>query len=129
MHTLAGACCSVYIRYVLYCSSSRSVMATKQAVVFPSGMLWRSYAEQLWPVWDSLEYILQAGDLARASACIAAASVLCRDVVIETATDDFYRKNLYNNYGEVGLSVKELVDKFSQASEQHKQVGVSVVTV
>eukprot|EP00878_Enallax_costatus_P020068 GHUV01021198.1.p1 GENE.GHUV01021198.1~~GHUV01021198.1.p1 ORF type:complete len:348 (+),score=82.46 GHUV01021198.1:209-1252(+) len=45
-----------------------------------------------------------------------------REVVIDTASDDFYKKNLYNNYGEVGLSVKDLVDKFSQTSEQHKQV-------
>lgn len=43
-------------------------------------------------------------------------------MVLDTATDDFYKTNMYNNYGEVGLSVKELVDKFSQASEQHKQV-------
>lgn len=30
---------------------------------------------------------------------------------------------MYNNYGEVGLSVKDMVDKFAAASAQHKQVS------
>eukprot|EP00879_Flechtneria_rotunda_P026973 GHRR01028826.1.p1 GENE.GHRR01028826.1~~GHRR01028826.1.p1 ORF type:complete len:250 (+),score=76.77 GHRR01028826.1:467-1216(+) len=45
-----------------------------------------------------------------------------REVVVDPASDDFYKRHLYSNYGEVGLSVKELVDKFSTASAQHKQV-------
>jgi hypothetical protein len=38
--------------------------------------------------------------------------------------DDFYKQHLFSNYGDVGLSVKELVDKFAQASKQHQQVWV-----
>ncbi len=41
---------------------------------------------------------------------------------MDPASDDFYRQHPYNNYGEVGLSVKEMVDKFAAASAQHKQV-------
>jgi hypothetical protein len=43
-------------------------------------------------------------------------------VVIDAASDDFYKQHMYNNYGEVGLSVKDMVDKFAAASAQHKQV-------
>lgn len=41
---------------------------------------------------------------------------------MDAASDDFYRQHMYNNYGEVGLSVKDMVDKFAAASAQHKQV-------
>ena len=44
-------------------------------------------------------------------------------MVIDAASDDFYKQHMYNNYGEVGLSVKDMVDKFAAASTQHKQVG------
>jgi hypothetical protein len=47
----------------------------------------------------------------------------CREVVVDAASDDFYRQHMYNNYGEVGLSVKDMVDKFAAASAQHKQVS------
>jgi hypothetical protein len=42
--------------------------------------------------------------------------------VVDPASDDFYRSHKFANYGEVGLSVKELVDKFSSQSAAHKQV-------
>lgn len=41
---------------------------------------------------------------------------------MDPASDDFYRQHMYSNYGEVGLDVKEMVDKFAAASQQHKQV-------
>lgn len=48
---------------------------------------------------------------------------VCREVVVDASSDDFYKQIMYNNYGEVGLSVKDMVDKFAAASAQHKQVG------
>jgi hypothetical protein len=42
--------------------------------------------------------------------------------VVDPASDEFYRSHLYANYGEVGLDVKAMVDKFAAASAQHKQV-------
>lgn len=45
-------------------------------------------------------------------------------MVVDAASDDFYKQIMYNNYGEVGLSVKDMVDKFAAASAQHKQVSV-----
>jgi len=50
----------------------------------------------------------------------------CREVVVDPASDDFFRQHLYSNYGEVGLSVKDMVDKFAAASAQHKQVGAAL---
>jgi len=46
-----------------------------------------------------------------------------REVVLEAASDEFYAKHRYSNYGEVGLAVKEAVEKFSATSAQHRQVG------
>lgn len=43
--------------------------------------------------------------------------------MVDPASDEFYRRHLHSNYGEVGLGVKELVDAFSQQSAAHKQVG------
>lgn len=47
---------------------------------------------------------------------------VCREVVLDPASDDFFRSHLYANYGEVGLDVKEMLDRFAAASAQHKQV-------
>lgn len=46
-----------------------------------------------------------------------------RDVVLDAASDEFYERHRYSNYGEVGLAVKEAVEKFSTTSAQHRQVG------
>jgi hypothetical protein len=51
-----------------------------------------------------------------------AAAAAAREVVVDPASDEFYRSHLFANYGKVGLSVKELVDKFSSQSAAHKQV-------
>lgn len=46
-----------------------------------------------------------------------------REVVLDAASDEFYVRHRYSNYGEVGLAVKEAVEKFSTTSAQHRQVG------
>mmetsp|Transcript_12637 Transcript_12637/g.27322 ORF Transcript_12637/g.27322 Transcript_12637/m.27322 type:complete len:611 (-) Transcript_12637:472-2304(-) len=45
-----------------------------------------------------------------------------KDLVLDARQDDFYSRHLYQNYGEVGTSVKTLVEKFASTSEKHKQV-------
>lgn len=42
---------------------------------------------------------------------------------MDAASDEFYVRHRYSNYGEVGLAVKEAVEKFSTTSAQHRQVG------
>ena len=49
-------------------------------------------------------------------------STPCREVVVEASSDDFFARHRYSNYGEVGLAVKEAVEKFSSTSAQHRQV-------
>ncbi len=48
---------------------------------------------------------------------------LHREIVLDAASDDFFARHTYSNYGDVGLSVKELVDKFAATSERHKAVS------
>jgi hypothetical protein len=59
----------------------------------------------------------------------AAAAAAGREVVVDPASDEFYRSHKFANYGEVGLSVKELVDKFSSQSAAHKQVRLREAAV
>ena len=47
---------------------------------------------------------------------------LPREVVLDAASDEFYVRHRYSNYGEVGLAVKEAVEKFGAASALHRQV-------
>lgn len=42
--------------------------------------------------------------------------------MLEAASDEFFARHRYSNYGEVGLAVKEAVEKFSATSAQHRQV-------
>ncbi len=43
--------------------------------------------------------------------------------MLEAASDDFFARHKHSNYGEVGLAVKEAVEKFSATSAQHRQVN------
>ncbi len=45
-----------------------------------------------------------------------------RDVVFDPRQDDFLVRHMYANYGEVGAAVRQLVEKFSTHSQQHKKV-------
>lgn len=42
--------------------------------------------------------------------------------MLDAASDEFYARHRYSNYGEVGLAVKEAVEKFGAASALHRQV-------
>lgn len=45
-----------------------------------------------------------------------------RNIVLDPSQDDFYRKHVFANYGEVGVDVKSLLDQFASKNEKHKQV-------
>lgn len=51
-----------------------------------------------------------------------------REVVLDSRTDDFYRKHMYDNYGEIGASVKQMLESFQTTSSRHKQVGGASAT-
>ena len=44
-----------------------------------------------------------------------------REVVLDARQDDFYASHLYANYGDIGASVKGLVEAFTAKSEKHQQ--------
>ncbi|GLC59147.1 hypothetical protein PLESTB_001453600 [Pleodorina starrii] len=45
-----------------------------------------------------------------------------REIVFDARQDDFLRRHLYRNFGEVGSSVKSLVEQFQSASTKHSKV-------
>ncbi|PNW80892.1 hypothetical protein CHLRE_07g333950v5 [Chlamydomonas reinhardtii] len=45
-----------------------------------------------------------------------------RDVVFDPRQDDFLRRHQYRTYGEVGASVKSMVEQFQSASTKHSRV-------
>lgn len=54
--------------------------------------------------------------------CAAQVQEQFKEIVLDARQDDFYRKHMYLNYGDVGLSVKALVEKFAGTNAKHKQV-------
>jgi hypothetical protein len=46
-----------------------------------------------------------------------------REVVLDTRSDEFFRKHAGMNFGEVGLSVKALMEEFQTRDARHRQVG------
>ncbi|GAX73583.1 hypothetical protein CEUSTIGMA_g1034.t1 [Chlamydomonas eustigma] len=45
-----------------------------------------------------------------------------REMVLDPAQDEFYRKHIFANYGDVAVDVKALMDQFQTKTEKHKQV-------
>jgi hypothetical protein len=46
-----------------------------------------------------------------------------REVVLDSRSDEFYRKHAGMNFGEVGLSVKALMEEYQTRESKHRQVG------
>ena len=45
-----------------------------------------------------------------------------QDIVVSSSGDAFFRDNMYSNYGDLGTSVKRLVDDFQAVSKMNKQI-------
>lgn len=45
-----------------------------------------------------------------------------QELVISSTSDEFYAKNMYSNYGDLGLAINELVDDFQAISKFNKQL-------
>lgn len=48
-----------------------------------------------------------------------------QELVLSARQDDFYRKHMYNNFGDIGTAVKDLVDEF----QRHSAKGQSMNTL
>ena len=44
------------------------------------------------------------------------------DIVISSHSDGFFKENMYANYGDLGMSIKKLVDDFQAVSKMNKQI-------
>jgi hypothetical protein len=47
---------------------------------------------------------------------------LLQEIILSTDQDPFYRNQMYNNFGDLGISVKELVDDYQKKMQTHKNV-------
>mmetsp|Transcript_18589 Transcript_18589/g.56139 ORF Transcript_18589/g.56139 Transcript_18589/m.56139 type:complete len:583 (+) Transcript_18589:324-2072(+) len=45
-----------------------------------------------------------------------------KEIVLSARQDDFFRKNMYANFGEVGIAVKELVGEYQKATNSSKKM-------
>ncbi|KAG5328900.1 VPS45 protein, partial [Acromyrmex heyeri] len=45
-----------------------------------------------------------------------------KEVVLSAEHDDFYANNLYLNFGEIGQTIKELMDEFQKKAKKHQKV-------
>ncbi|CAK1541851.1 unnamed protein product [Leptosia nina] len=45
-----------------------------------------------------------------------------REVVLSAEQDDFYAKNLYSNFGEIGQTIKSLMDEFQKKAKSQQKV-------
>lgn len=46
-----------------------------------------------------------------------------QDAVLSYRQDDFFRKNMYANFGDIGAAVKELVDEFQKQTNNSKRIN------
>ena len=45
-----------------------------------------------------------------------------QEAVLSYRQDDFFRKNMYANFGDIGSAVKELVDEFQKQTSNTKRI-------
>ena len=46
-----------------------------------------------------------------------------QEAVLSYRQDDFFRKNMYANFGDIGSAVKELVDEFQKQTSNTKRIN------
>ena len=46
-----------------------------------------------------------------------------RELVVSARQDDFYRKHMYSNFGDIGMAVKTLVDEFQKHNSSRQNVS------
>ena len=49
-----------------------------------------------------------------------------REMVLDVGTDEFFAKHAHLTFGEVGMSVKALMEQYQNREAQHRQVGMDL---
>lgn len=44
-----------------------------------------------------------------------------KEVVLSSEGDDFYKKNMYLNFGGIGINIKALMDEYQSNMRSHRQ--------
>lgn len=52
-----------------------------------------------------------------------------RNVVLDASLDDFFRRNRYQNFGELGINLKKLVDAFQSHSQSNAGSGAGLASI
>lgn len=45
-----------------------------------------------------------------------------QEVVLSSEQDPFFKSNMYENFGDIGLNIKRLVDEFQQVSKSNQNI-------
>lgn len=45
-----------------------------------------------------------------------------KEVVLSSEQDEFFRQNMYKNFGEIGASIRTLVDEFQKRTKSHENI-------
>lgn len=54
-----------------------------------------------------------------------------QEVVLSSEQDSFFKANMYENFGDIGMNIKKLVDDFQQVAKSNQNIqtiGLSSVT-
>lgn len=42
--------------------------------------------------------------------------------MLSSEQDDFFKKNMYENFGDIGMNIKQLVDEFQQMAQSNQSI-------
>lgn len=45
-----------------------------------------------------------------------------QEVVLSSEQDSFYKANMYENFGDIGMNIKKLVDDFQQIAKSNQNI-------
>lgn len=48
--------------------------------------------------------------------------VCLQELVLSSDQDSFFKSNMYENFGDIGMNIKNLVDEFQQVSKSNQNI-------
>lgn len=53
---------------------------------------------------------------------ISACYLCSQEVVLSSEQDAFYKANMYENFGDIGMNIKKMVDDFQQVAKSNQNI-------
>lgn len=47
---------------------------------------------------------------------------LLQEIVLSSEQDSFFKANMYENFGDIGMNIKRMVDEFQQVSKSNQNI-------